>query len=52
LFPVEEAAMRNLAMAVMLLFGLTNVDHLYYQDKMLKPVYSMIWHHVQGLLSA
>ena len=44
--------MRNLALAVMILFGLSNIDHIYYHDAMLKPVYAMLWHHVLGLLAA
>ena len=41
--------MRNLAMAVMILIGLSNIDHLYYHDAMLKPVYAMIWSQLHAL---
>jgi len=41
--------MRNLAMAVMILVGLSNVDHIYYHDAILKPVYTMIWAHIHAL---
>jgi hypothetical protein len=52
LFPAGEAAMRNLAMLAMILVGLYNVDHLFYHGAMLKPVFSVLWRHVMGLLSA
>ena len=41
--------MRNLAMVVMILVGLSNVDHIYYHDAMLKPVYAFIWAHLHAL---
>jgi hypothetical protein len=44
LFPAGEAAVRNFAMAAMILVGLYNVDHIYYHDAMLKPIYSLFLH--------
>jgi hypothetical protein len=35
-------------MAVMILIGLYNVDRVFYQGKMLKPVYTPILRHVLG----
>ncbi len=42
--------MRNLALAVMIVVGLINVDRLYYHGAMLKPVYSLLLRHTQGLV--
>jgi hypothetical protein len=49
LFPYGEAAMRNCALVIMILVGLSNVDHIYYHDAILKPVYTMIWAHIHAL---